>query len=326
MNASINLRLKVQDTRMARNLEEQDQNMNYLPLEESKWIESSINPQHMVNDFGPSWDSIRSQHDDMPEDCQEQNAQLVMLKEFREQNARLRHAMKEQEKVILHLTKHHEDVAGQLEQDTARMICKLKDQAKKIADLESEKGWLVRDLREQTRIASTLEKRDTKMKKVLGDTASIMFLELEYQEELINEMPPNDWEYFQPTHEALMDLVENIEHWTADDENSDMMFNLEDESNVDQLYAELLSGFDEQSCQLKIQAIKLDRQKSIIDEQTSIISELGAQKQKMAGNLEEKNVKLALILEYLQETGEDAPLISSAGYWYIDQSSMSSVK
>ncbi|OQE46463.1 hypothetical protein PENCOP_c001G04124 [Penicillium coprophilum] len=311
---------------MSRNFEEQNQNINCLPLEEFKWIDSSINPQHMVNDFGSSWDSMRSHHDDMPEDYQKQNAQLAMLKDFREQNARLRHAMKEQEKVIIRLTKRHEDVTSQLEQHTARIVCKLKDKAKKIADLECEKGWLVRDIREQTRIASALEKRDTKMKKALGDTASTMFLELEYQEELISDMPPNDWEYFQPTHEALVDLVENIEQWTADHENSDMMFNLEDESNAEQLYAELLSRFDEQSCQLKIQAIKLDRQKSIIDEQTSIISELAAQKRKMAGNLEELNVKLALILEYLQETGEDAPLISSAGYWYIDPSSMSSVK
>ncbi|KAJ5384804.1 hypothetical protein N7517_002715 [Penicillium concentricum] len=164
----------------------------------------------MINDFRLSWNSTPSYHADM-------------LKGPQEQNVWLRQTIKEQEKIIINLAQRHEEVAGQLEQHTAKVVCMLKEQTKKIADLEPEKGELVHDLKEQTRIASVLEKRDTKMKKVFGDTASIMFLEFEYQEELISKMAPNDGEYFQPTHETLVDLVENIEQWTADDECSDMI-------------------------------------------------------------------------------------------------------
>ena len=107
---------------------------------------------------------------------------------------------------------------------------------------------LVHSLGEQTRIASALEKRDAKMKEVFGDISSTMFLELEYQEELINEMTPGEGEFFQPSHNTLVDLVEIIEQWTADDKHSEMMFNLEDGPHFEQLYAELLSRFNEQSC------------------------------------------------------------------------------
>ncbi|KAJ5514364.1 hypothetical protein N7463_003916 [Penicillium fimorum] len=205
--------------------------------------------------------------------------------------------------VILGLKVHNTKKIADLECEKGQLIRDLGEQTKRIASHEREKGKLVRDLKEQTRIVSALEKRDTKMRKVFGDTAGIMFLELEYQEELISEIAPNDGEFFQPTHETLVDLVKNIEQWTRDDENFDMMLDLEDEPQFEQLYAKLLSRFDEQSCQLKIQAIKLNRQKSILDEQASAISELKAQKRKIAGNLEEQNGRLALILEYLQGNG-----------------------
>jgi hypothetical protein len=304
MDAKAILGLKVKNAKMIRDLGEQNQDINRLIPEEPKWVESAVNPQHMMNNFGPSWDSMPSHHEDLFKKSQEQNAQLVMLTEFRGQNAQLRHTIKKQEKTILNITQYQEEVTAQLEQHTARVVYTLKEQTKKIADLEFEKVELIRDLKEQTKIASALEKRDRKMRKVFSDTASIMFSELEYQEELINKMAPNDGQFFQPTHETLVDLVENIEQWTADDEHSDMMFNLEHTPPSEQLYEELLSRFDEQSYQLKIQGIKLDRQKSIIDEQTSIISELKAQKRKMAGDLEEQNGKLALILEHLQGNGE----------------------
>ncbi|KAJ5436218.1 hypothetical protein N7445_007103 [Penicillium cf. griseofulvum] len=291
MDAKAILGLKVKNAKMTRELGDQNQDMNRSILKEPKWVESAVNPQHMMNYFGPSWDYMPSHHDDL-------------LKESQEQNSRPRHTIKKQEKIILNLAQYQEEAAVQLEQHTARVVYKLKEQTNKIADLECEKVALIRDLKEQTRIASALEKRDMKMKKVFGDTASIMFSELEYQEGLISKMAPNDGEFFQPTHETLVDLVENIEQWTVDDEHSDMMFNLEHTPPSEQLYEELLSRFDEQSYQLKIQAIQLDRQKSIIDEQTSIIDELKAQKRKMAGDLEEQNGKLALILQHLQENGE----------------------
>ena len=130
-----------------------------------------------------------------------------------------------------------------------------------------------------------------------------MFLELEYQEELINEMTPVEGEFFQPSHNTLVDLVEIIEQWTADDKHSEMMFNLEDEPQFEQLYAELLSRFNEQSCELKMQAMKLNRQKSMIDEQRGTIFELEAQKRKLAGDLEEQDGKVASLLECLEGNG-----------------------
>lgn len=194
------LELEVQNIKMARDSEEQKQNMNRLLLKEPKWTESAINPQCMINDIGPppACDSTSSWHDET-------------LKKSQEQNAQLRGEMKEQEKTILSLTKKHKAAEGQFEQNITKIFYKLEEQKKKMADLVFQKAMLVRDLEEQTRISSALEKRDTKIKEVFGNIASTMFLELEYQEELISEMAPDDGECFQPSHNTLKHLVEIIE-------------------------------------------------------------------------------------------------------------------
>ncbi|KAJ5406421.1 hypothetical protein N7465_007705 [Penicillium sp. CMV-2018d] len=325
------LGLKVQSTK-ASDLEQQNQNTNCLLLREPEWRESLVNPQCMVNDLGPTYNSMSLQHDDT-------------LKESQEQNAQLRHEMTKQAQIILELTKKHTEAVGRFEQHRANITYELEEQKKKVSDLkcqkgklvrhheeqtkrifdlecqkgklvdsleeqtkriselECQKGMLVHSLEEQTRIASALEKRDAKMKEVFSNISSTMFLELEYQEELINEMTPDEGEFFQPSHNTLVDLVEIIEQWTADDKHSEMMFNLEDEPQFEQLYAELLSRFNEQSCQLKMQAMKLNRQKSMIDEQRSTIFELEAQKRKLAGDLEEQDGKVASLLECLEGNG-----------------------
>lgn len=60
------LELEVQNIKMARDSEEQKQNMNRLLLKEPKWTESAINPQCMINDIGPPTvcDSTSSWHDE----------------------------------------------------------------------------------------------------------------------------------------------------------------------------------------------------------------------------------------------------------------------
>lgn len=346
------LDLRVQNTKVARDLEEENQNANHLLLREPEWRQSSVNPQCLINDIGPPCGSMSPQHNDTLKSSQEQNAQLThemkkQLKDSQEQNAQLRHQMKEQGKIILDLRKKHEKAMGRFEQHTANITCELEEQAKKISDLECQKGklvyvleeqakrisdlegqnrkpvlnlegqanrisdlefqndMLVRDLEDHINIASALEKRGTKIKEVFGAFASTMLSELEYQEELINNMSLDDGKFLLPSHNTLVHLVEIIEQWTADDEDSDMLFDLEDETQFEYLYTELLSRFNEQSCKVKIQGMKLDRQKIMIDEQTSTIFELEAQKRKLAGDLEEQNENVAWLLECSGENSRE---------------------
>lgn len=305
---------KVQSTEPP-DLEQQNQHTNRLLLREPEWRESLVNPQCMINNPEPTCNSMPLQHDDRHDD---------MSKESQEQNAQLRHEMTKQAQIILDLMKKHKEAVGRFEQHTANITYELEEQKKKVSDLKCQKGKLVRDpeartkrisdlecqngmlvhsLEEQTRIASALEKRDAKMKEVFSNISSTMFLELEYQEELINEMTPGEGEFFQPSHNTLVDLVEIIEQWTTDDKHSEMMFKLEDEPRFEQLYAELLSRFNEQSCQLKMQAMKLDRQKGMIDEQGGTILKLEAQKRKLASDLEEQDGRVASLLECLEGNG-----------------------
>ncbi|CAG8888344.1 unnamed protein product [Penicillium egyptiacum] len=139
--------------------------------------------------------------------------------------------------------------------------------------------------------------RDTKVKRVTGHITSIMFSELEYQEELISEMKPDDVEFLEPSHDTLKDRVENAK---GHDEHSDVMLKLEDKPQFKQLYTDILSRF---KYILKVQTRKLDRQKGMIDEQMSTVFELEAQKRKIASDL--KTAKLALTLEFFGEDSEE---------------------
>lgn len=231
-----------------------------------------------------------------------------LFRHHEEQTKRISDLEFQKEKLVRGLQEQTKNIAD-LECQKGMVIFDPKAQTKRISELERQNGMLVHSLEEQTRIASALEKRDSKMKEVFGNISSTMFLELEYQEELINEMTPGEGEFFQSSHNTLVDLVGIIEQWTVDDKHSEMMFDLEDEPRFEQLYAELLSRFNEQSCQLKMQSMKLDRQKDMIDEQRSTIFELEAQKRKLAGDLEEQDGKVASLLECLEGNGVEFTFI-----------------
>lgn len=96
MDVTAILGLEVQNTKTARDFEEQKQGTNCLLPKEPEWTESAVNPQCMVNDIGLSSVSTMSQHDlaDKP-------------KESREQNSQLRRKMKEQEDINLNLKQSH---------------------------------------------------------------------------------------------------------------------------------------------------------------------------------------------------------------------------
>ncbi|KAJ5410332.1 uncharacterized protein N7487_004691 [Penicillium crustosum] len=227
MDVMATLGLKVQRTE-APDLEQQNQNTNRVLLGEPEWRESLVNPQCMINNPGPTCNSMLLQHDNKLDDTPKEP----------QKNAQLRYKIMKQAQIILNLTKKHKEAVGRFEQHTANITYEFEEQKKKVSHLEFQKK----------KASSALEKRDAKMKEVFGDISSTMFLELEYQEELINEMTPGEGEFFQPSHNTLVDLVEIIEQWTADDKHSEMMFNLEDGPHFEQLYAELLSRFNEQSC------------------------------------------------------------------------------
>ncbi|KAJ5804765.1 uncharacterized protein N7518_001068 [Penicillium psychrosexuale] len=187
--------------------------MNRLLPKEPKWTESAVNPQCMINDIGISKEPTSSQQDNT-------------IKKYEEKNSRLKHGMKEQENTIHNLVRHHKETVGQFDYNMARMAYQLQKQAKMITDLEWQKGMLLRNLEEQTRISYALGQQDTKTREVFGNISSTMFLEF-------------------------------------------------------------------------------DRQKGIIDEKTSAILELEAQKRKLAGDLELQNGKIALVLEYLTKNSEE---------------------
>ena len=63
------------------------------------------------------------------------------------------------------------------------------------------------------------------MEDVINHIASIMYSELEYQENLINKMKPDNVESLEPVHNTL-DVVETT---ISIDEHLDMLLNLEDE-------------------------------------------------------------------------------------------------
>lgn len=198
--------------------------------------------------------------------------------------------------LVRHLGEQGEILAN-LQYQKGKLARDLGEQKKKTADLESQKGRLVRDLEKQTSIASALETRDMKLEKFIYHIASMMYSELEYQEELISETKSADVESLELIRDTLKDLVETT---ISNDEHSDMMLNIGDEPQFEQIYTDILSRF---RCILAGQARKLDRQKGIIEEQTSTIFEHEAQKRKIASDLAEQTGKLALTLEFF---GEDS--------------------
>ncbi|KAJ5774472.1 hypothetical protein N7457_009368 [Penicillium paradoxum] len=263
-----------EQTAAVSSLEERHQNMARYLREDTESIKSSIKRQHNISDIGTSWDFMRAQP-------------RIILMQALGQNTRLRHEMEEQEKIIQHLTQYHSKAMNEFGKYTTTMMSKLEEQTKTIAELQG-----------KTRIVPAQEKREKNMKEVLDIIAGIMFSELEYQQELIDELKTDDEQYFQPTHNTLLDLVGVIEQWAVDDEYPEMIFKLEDdESQMKQRNEELGSQVDDLSHKLKLQSMKVNGQQNLIKEQANVILELEVQKRRLAGDLEAVDEQLASMLE-----------------------------
>jgi hypothetical protein len=278
-------------------LENRNENVSRYLLEETKYYEALICQQSKISDVETSWDMMRSRQENI-------------LMEARKQNECLKYEMEEQRKIISHLTQYHKEALGQFEQYLATMALKLEEQTKTIADLKCQKEQLGSNLEELSRIESSREKRELKVNEVTFNAATTILSELDYQQNLIDELKPEEVAHFQPTHDTLVDMVGIIEQWTRDDEEYEIVFNFEDDSsNFKRLYEDLLSRFNEQSCELKMQSIKICNQQRKIDEQNDTILELEAHNKRVVGDLEEQTLKLTSILDGEGENEHNASQI-----------------
>ncbi|KAJ5130798.1 uncharacterized protein N7515_006837 [Penicillium bovifimosum] len=272
--------LNEEDTKVAGNLQKQTASMldlknrnetaSLLLSEEIKYYDKLIYlHQSTPTDNETSWDLLRSRQDN-----------ILNLMEARKQN---RQAL------------------GQFEQYTAKMAIKLEEQTKAIADLKCQKGQLASHLQEMTKIELSREKREVKMTETIFNDAGTMLSELDYQQDLIDGLKPDEVAYLQPNHDNLVDMARAIKQWTREDGDSGIVFNFEDDiSCFKQLYEDLLSRFSKQSSELKMQSFKVRSQQRKIDEQNETISKLEAHNARIAGDLEEQTLKLTSILD-----GED---------------------
>lgn len=234
------------------------------------------------------------------------------LKTAEKRNSMISEEMKRQDDVIARLAQYCDGSMDRFEQHTTQMLSLIDRQAKRIRDLESENSnqkKTICDLQlrasiaeyghqEQTRVAKSMEGRLTKMKEVINSQAQVMLLELDYEQELIIDLDL-DAEYFQPSHRTLIDMTENIEHWTADDGESEMTFDFESESNSRETISELEN-------KIELQSLKLDEQKRKLDEQIATIFQLQVQTRKLALDLEEQNARVVCLQENLDREGDDS--------------------
>lgn len=174
--------------------------MNRLLPKEPKWTESAVNPQCMINDFGISREPTPSQQDNT-------------IKKYEEQNIQLRREMKERGNTINNLVRHHKETVSQFEYNMARMANQLQKQAKMIADLEWQKGMLLRNLEEQTRISYALGQQDTKTREVFGNISSTMFLEFDKQTGIIDEKTSAILKLEAQKQKSLAILSYKMERW-----------------------------------------------------------------------------------------------------------------
>lgn len=234
-----------------------------------------------------------------------------------------REEMRQQEDLILRLAKFCEASFGRFDKHTTQMLTVMDQQAATIRALESENSDQKRTIcesnfkqsaaeyrcqeqaritQEQTRVAASMESKLTKLKEVLNRSAHVMLQELDYQDELIDNLPANA-EFFQPSHRTMTDMVENIEHWTADDADNEMTFEIELEPDLRKKISGLKDTID-------LQSMKLDYQKRKIAEQTKIIGELEAQNRKLGANLEEAELEVVNLME--KQCPNDEPAERSA--------------
>ena len=266
--------------------------------EEAKWIETATNAN-----IQPSEIDFKK-----------------ILENSSERNKLVMQEMDQQKKVILHLKKYYESAVNQSERHTEKMLDQVENQAKYIFKLESqnkklesqnntlesqvngqkraiftltiEKGTAEYERQEQIRVAESLENRLTKMKEVLNNQAHTMLAELDYQQELIDELDPVHEEYFRPSHNTMMDMTENIEHWTSEDnDNADMTFEFESDSHISH---EIISDLEKK---VDLQEMKLDHQQGKIIAQTKIIFDLEYQKRRLTSDLEAQTERMTCLLE-----------------------------
>jgi hypothetical protein len=240
------------------------------------------------------------------------------LNSFCERNKRELEEMALQNKVILDLKRYFEGAVHEFEQHTTQILFQIHKQARMISHLESrsrklesqvndqkgviftlniKKGAAEYERQEQTRIADSLDKRLMKMKEVINNQAQTMLGELDYQQELIDELDAHHEEYFRPLHNTMMDMVENIEHWTGEDSDDFCMaFKLETESHAShEIISELQKTVDNQGMKLKHREEKISEQQKIILDvkhiNARLASELQAQTDRMACLLELQNIQ-----------------------------------
>lgn len=234
------------------------------------------------------------------------------LKTTEKKNSMIWDEMKRQDDVIARLAQYCDGAMDRFEQHTTQIMSLIDRQAKRVRDIESENNSQKKTIcdlqlraaiaeyghQEQTRVAKSMEGRLTKLKEVINSQAQVMLLELDYQQELIIDLDL-DAEYFQPSHRTLMDMTENIEHWTADDGDSEMTFDFEPESNSRETISELEN-------KIKLQSLQLDEQKRKLDEQTATIFQLQVQTRKLALDLEEQNEKVVCLQEDMNREDEES--------------------
>jgi hypothetical protein len=290
---------------------------------------------------------------------QSREADLVaILNNSRERNKLLMQEMDQQNKVILHLKSFYEGAGDQLKKHTTQMLSRIDRQAKLIFHLELrnkniesqnnnlqlqnsnlksqnndqkramftlniEKGSAEYGCQGQLRTADSLEARLLKLKEVLNNQAQTMLAELDYQQELICELDPNHEEYFQPSHDTMVDMTENIEHWTSENNDDDeMTFEFETESDVSH---EIISGLERI---IDLQSMKLDHHENKIIEQKKIIFELKYQNGRLASELEAQTQRATCLLEMQnvqkekeqrEEKAVDKPKKQTTKKWHIEQ-------
>ena len=236
------------------------------------------------------------------------------LKSTEEKYMGLREDMRHQEDVIIRIAKFWEDSSKRFDENTTQALSVIEQQAQRIRALESENADHIRTICdlgckksaleyncqeqtrltvEQTRIAASMESKLTKTKEVINNSAHMLLLELDYEDELINDLPEDPQfskEFFKPNHKTMTDLAENIEQWTSDDSETEMTFDLELEPDLKRKITVLED-------KLELKAMQLDYQNRKIAEQKKIIGELEVQNRKLGQNLEESELEVVNLLD-----------------------------
>ncbi|KAJ5328207.1 hypothetical protein N7452_008597 [Penicillium brevicompactum] len=234
------------------------------------------------------------------------------LRDIRFKNARIRDDLVQQEELIKRLAQYCADSSGRFEKHAEQLLSVIAQQGEVIRDLDSENAdqiMLIGQLKvkksevelellnqvgaieDQTRIAASAESRVAKLKEVIYNTSSLMLLELDYQEEVINDLPMDaDARFLSKSRKVMNDLANNIARLTCDGIENEMTFRLELEPDLSAELADL-------NQKINTQNMKIDGQAHHITEQNKIISELQTQNRNLVLSLEESNYEVIKLLD-----------------------------